>query len=80
MNSLSKILVILVFAGLFTGVYAASVNGFGVGDLRDQETMAQVKKECPDYYQNRNGECLGRTFRSFYLVRGLRGGGPGFGK
>ncbi|MEM7372511.1 MAG: hypothetical protein AAF587_28080 [Bacteroidota bacterium] len=80
MNGLSKILVILVFAGMGLTAYAGSTLGWGVSGLTDKKTMEQIKENCPEYYQNRNGDCLRTTFRSYYLIHGVRGGGFGGGK
>ncbi|MEL6672645.1 MAG: hypothetical protein AAFR61_10660 [Bacteroidota bacterium] len=71
----------LIIALVIGGVaYAGSVRGWGVGGLQDPATMSVIKKNCPNYYQSRDGACLGRTFRSYYLFRGVTGGGPGYGK
>lgn len=80
MGALSKVLVILMFSGLGVTAYAGSVMGWGMGSLRSPSTQAQIKKNCPGYYQSPDGDCLRRTYRSYFLVRGLRGGGFGGGK
>ena len=80
MNGLTKLLAILMFAGIGATAYAGSTMGWGVSGLTNDKTMAQIKKNCPDYYQNRNGDCLRSTFRSYYLIRGSRGGSFGSGK
>ncbi|MEM7658950.1 MAG: hypothetical protein AAF399_22695 [Bacteroidota bacterium] len=80
MGALARVLVLLMFAGLGVTAYAGSVVGWGIGGLRNQQTMTQIKKNCPEYYQNRNGDCLRTTFRSYYLLYGMRGGGFGGGK
>jgi len=80
MSALSKILVLLVFGAFGLTVYAGSTIGWGVGGPMDKQTMSEIKERCPDYYQNRNGDCLRTTFRSYYLMRGTRGGSFGVGK
>ncbi len=79
MATFSRILVILIFTALGAGAYFASTTGLGMAGIRNQQTITQVRNNCPDYYQTRDGDCLGRTFRSYFLVRGLRGGGFGGG-
>ncbi|MCB0836643.1 MAG: hypothetical protein KDD63_03015 [Bacteroidetes bacterium] len=80
MNAFAKILTILVFIGFGLSLYAGSKAGWGVSGLRDQATIDQIKKNCPEYYQNKNGDCLRSTFRSYFLIYGSRGGGFGSGK
>ena len=80
MKGFAKILVILSFIGLGLTAYAGSQMGWGVHGLGDRETEEQIKKNCPNYYQNRNGECLSQTFRSYFLIRSVRGGSFGGGK
>jgi hypothetical protein len=80
MNALGKLLVLLIFAGFGLTVYAGSMVGWGISGPMDKKTMSQIKQNCPDYYKNRNGDCLRTTFRSYYLMRGVRGGSFGSGK
>lgn len=80
MSGLSKVLVVLIFAGIGLTAYAGSTTGWGVSGLTDKKTMAQIKENCPEYYQNRNGDCLRSTFRSYFLINSTRGGGFGGGK
>ncbi|RMG75305.1 MAG: hypothetical protein D6722_01325 [Bacteroidetes bacterium] len=80
MSLFTRILIILAFGGLALGAYAASVTGFGVGNLVNRKTRDQITQNCPDYYRSPGGDCLGRTFRSYYLVRTMSGGGFGGGK
>ena len=80
MRSVTRILIVILFIAFVVGTFAASTSGLGVSGIQNQETMSQIKKNCPDYYQNRNGDCLRRTYRSYFLIRSTRGGGPGFGK
>ena len=80
MNGFAKILTMLVFIGFGLSLYSGAKAGWGVSGLRDQQTMSEIKKNCPEYYQNKDGECLRSTFRSYFLLRGTRGGGFGSGK
>lgn len=80
MSSLTKILIILIFGGFGLATYAASSIGWGVSTLKDKQTMKEIRDNCPDYYKNRNGDCLSTTFRSYYLMSGTRGGSFGSGK
>jgi hypothetical protein len=80
MGAFSRILVLLMFGGLGLTAYAGSVAGWGIGGLTNKKTMEEIRTNCPEYYQNRNGDCLRTTFRSYYLVYGMRGGGFGGGK
>ena len=80
MNGLTKILSILILGGLLLVAYQGSVMGWGLGGLDSAETRKSVEQQCPDYYRNRNGDCLRRTFRSYYLLNRVRGGGFGGGK
>ena len=80
MSGLGKILVVLIFAGVGLTAYAGSTMGWGVSGLTDKKTMEEIQKNCPEYYQNRNGDCLRTTFRSYFLIYGVRGGGFGGGK
>jgi hypothetical protein len=80
MTGLTKLLVILIFGGLGATAYAGAALGWGVGGLKDPRTMQEISQNCPDYYQNRNGDCLQRTYRSYFLLRGVRGGSFGSGK
>lgn len=80
MKIFTKILLTLIFAAFGLVVYAASYTGWGVHGLNNPETRATIEQNCPDYYRNQDGDCLRKTFRSYYLVRGLRGGGFSGGK
>ncbi|MEM6802507.1 MAG: hypothetical protein AAF696_13950 [Bacteroidota bacterium] len=81
MRSISKIIIFFVFIGILAFTYKASAQGWGMKlGMQDSNTMSEIEKNCPDYYVNRDGECLRRTFRSYYLIRGVQGGGPGSGK
>ncbi|MEZ4827230.1 MAG: hypothetical protein R3C61_13275 [Bacteroidia bacterium] len=80
MNSLTKILIVLICAGFGLATYAASSVGWGVGSIIDKQTMKEIRENCPDYYKNQNGDCLSTTFRSYYLMSGTRGGSFGSGK
>lgn len=79
MASFSRILVVLLFVVLAAGAYIASARGIGMKGIHNQQTVDQIRTNCPDYYRTQNGDCLGRTFRGFFLVRGVRGGGFGGG-
>jgi hypothetical protein len=80
MSALSKLLVVLMFGGLGLTAYAGSVLGWGLSGLSNRSTMNQIKQNCPNYYRSPNGDCLRTTFRSYYLMRSVRGGGFGGGK
>lgn len=80
MGGLSRLLVILMFGGLGAAAYAGSVIGWGINGLVSRSTMNQIQQRCPDYYRTPNGTCLRSTFRNYYLMRGVRGGGFGSGK
>lgn len=81
MRTLWKIIIFAIFLGLLIVTYNASAQGWGMKlGLKDSDTMTEIEQNCPDYYINRDGECLRRTFRSYYLIRGVQGGGPGSGK
>ena len=80
MSALNKILIILLFSGMGLGAYAGSSFGWGLPGVRNQQTMAQIKQNCPNYYQTRDGRCMATTFRSYFLMRSVRGGGFGSGK
>jgi len=80
MRSFSRIIMFLLFGGFCVSILAASVSGWGIRGLDSRKTRAEIEQNCPGYYQNPRGECLGRTFRSYYLIRGIRGGGFGGGK
>ncbi len=65
--------------GLFS--FSLSIAGSGVTALKDPNIARDIKKNCPDYYQNRNGDCLKKTFRSYYFLHRTRGSGSrGSGK
>lgn len=80
MKKYRKIIAIALLSGMGLSAYAASTMGLGMRPLKNQQTMATIKKNCPDYYQNKDGACLGRTFRSYFLIRSISGGGFGSGK
>ena len=80
MSTLSKLLVVLMFGGMGVTAYAGSVMGWGINGISNHQTMSEIREKCPDYYRNPNGDCLRTTFRSYYLMRGVRGGGFGSGK
>ncbi len=80
MGALSKLLVVFLFGGMGVAAYTGSVMGWGLGGLRNQKTASVIEENCPDYRRQPNGDCLARTYRSYYLVRGIRGGGFGGGK
>lgn len=80
MGALSKLLVVMMFGGLGLTAYAGSVIGWGINGLANRRTMNQIQQRCPNYYRNPGGDCLRTTFRSYYLMRGVRGGGFGAGK
>ena len=80
MNGFAKTMTLLIFLGFGISLYAGSKAGWGVSGLKDQKTMSEIEENCPDYYQNKDGDCLRSTFRSYFLIRGTRGGGFGSGK
>ncbi|MEO0896362.1 MAG: hypothetical protein AAFY71_08200 [Bacteroidota bacterium] len=80
MKAARKYIAIGLMGLVGAGAYGASTTGVGMTPLEDQNTMSTIKKNCPDYYQNRDGRCLGRTFRSYFLYRSVSGGGFGSGK
>ncbi len=80
MSLLSKFLVVLLFLGMGVTAYAGAVMGWGLSGINNRQTISKIKENCPQYYRSPNGDCLQRTYRSYFLVRGLRGGGFGSGK
>lgn len=81
MRIIWRLIIAVIFLGLLVYTYRASAQGWGMKlGMQDSNTMSEIEKNCPDYYVNRDGECLRRTFRSYYLIRGVQGGGPGSGK
>jgi len=80
MRYFTKILIVLLFGGFCFSILLASVYGWGVSGMTSRKTQSEIQQNCPNYYQNPRGDCLGRTFRSFYLIRSVRGGGFGGGK
>lgn len=74
MKPLNKILIIGIMASIGLTMYAGSALGWGIGGLEDKKTKEEIQQNCPNYYTSRSGDCLGTTFRSYYLMRGLRGG------
>ena len=69
MKSLTKILIIGGFLAVAGVTYASSIMGLGVSSFKSHKTMEQIKKDCPDYYREHNGECLRTSFRSIYFLR-----------
>ncbi|RMG27359.1 MAG: hypothetical protein D6730_07330 [Bacteroidetes bacterium] len=69
-----------MFAAWGVLIFAAARSGWGVSGLDNPKTRAAIEQNCPDYYRTKSGDCLRRTFRSYYLVHGIRGGGFGGGK
>lgn len=80
MSGLTKILSIGIVAGLLLVAYTGSVMGWGLSGLDSESTRKVVEEQCPDYYKNRNGDCLRSSFRAYYLISRVRGGGFGGGK
>ena len=80
MKTYARWLWVVLTLGIFFATIVASSRGWGIGELENRQTRAEIEKNCPGYYQNPQGDCLGRTFRSYYLLRGVRGGGFGSGK
>lgn len=80
MTGLTKLLSIGIVVGFILVAYTGSVMGWGLGGLEDAKTKQAIEEQCPDYYKNRNGDCLRSTFRSYYLMSRVRGGGFGGGK
>ncbi|MDX2283166.1 MAG: hypothetical protein NW241_03355 [Bacteroidia bacterium] len=79
MNNRGKLLTILLCGGISLAAYTASTRGWGASDLTDSQTMAELRRNCPEGYRDRNGECLRTTFRSYYLPRMVQDGGLGSG-
>ncbi len=71
------LMALLLGGGILTTT--ASFAGAGASAFKDHQTINQIKKNCPDYYHNRNGECLRTTFRSVYFLRTVSGGSGGVG-
>ncbi|WNJ15951.1 hypothetical protein [Pontibacter sp. G13] len=80
MGNIQKLLIVGIFSSVVFTAYAGSTRGWGIRDIKDPTTVQEIRKQCPDYSRTRDGVCLGQTFRSYYLVRGVRGGGFGSGK
>ena len=81
MSQLGKIIAVACLLVVGGATYAASTIGLGMSTLKDKTTMEEIKKNCPDYYTNRNGECLRSTYRGLYFLYLSRpGGGFGSGK
>ncbi|MEO1806186.1 MAG: hypothetical protein AAFU33_15320 [Bacteroidota bacterium] len=80
MSVINKFWIVLTFSSIGFGAFAGTNQGWGLSNVRNNKTMAQVKRNCPDYYQSRDGRCLNTTFRSYLLLRTVRGGGFGSGK
>ncbi|MDX1906859.1 MAG: hypothetical protein SF053_07465 [Bacteroidia bacterium] len=79
MSAFSRIMILLLLGAMGLTAYAGSVIGWGVTGLANKQTMEVIRQNCPDYYRNHNGQCLGTTFRSYYLLRHQSGGGIGGG-
>ncbi|MEM6766591.1 MAG: hypothetical protein AAF824_24420 [Bacteroidota bacterium] len=77
MKAYFRTVVIMIFLGGGILMYVASAQGWGVKGLDDPTTRQEIQQNCPDDYRNSQGDCLKRTFRSYYLARGIRGGGFG---
>lgn len=69
MKSLTKLLIIGCFLAVAAVTYASSVRGLGVSQFKSHKTMEQIKKDCPNYYKEHDGECLRTSFRSIYFLR-----------
>jgi hypothetical protein len=69
MKNITRILIVGCFSIFCMAVYAGSTIGWGVSDIKDHKTMAEIKKDCPDHYTNQNGECVQSRFRSVYFLR-----------
>ena len=69
MKNITKGLIIACFSIFCMAVYAGSTTGFGISNLKDHKTMAQIEKDCPDHYTNKNGDCVQTRFRSIYFLR-----------
>ena len=80
MKQYNRWLWVLITLAVFGSTLVASSQGWGIGTFESRKTRAEIEENCPGYYRNPQGDCLGRTFRSYYLVRGMRGGGFGGGK
>jgi len=80
MRQYRKIIAVVLLSGIGIGAYAFSTVGWGMKPLRNQQTMSTIRQNCPGYYENRSANCLGRTFRSYFLIRSISGGGIGGGK
>lgn len=80
MNGLTKILSIGIVSGLLLVAYTGSVMGWGLSGIDSSKTRQTVEEQCPGYYKNRNGDCLRSSYRSYYLMSRVRGGGFGGGK
>ena len=59
--------------------YLASVLGWGVTNVQDHKTMKEIEKECPNFYTNKDGDCIKRSFRSQYFQKSYDAGGSGSG-
>lgn len=69
MKNFTRILIVGCLLAIGAVTYASSVGGWGVGDFKSHKTMNQIKKDCPNYYTNQDGECLRTSFRSIYFLR-----------
>ncbi len=79
MSQLGKIITFGLLFMFGITLFGFSRSGVGASTFKDHKTMAELKKNCPNYYQNVNGECLRTTFRSIYFIRGFSGGGSSGG-
>lgn len=73
MTNMTKGLIIggcMLFA---IGTVASSRAALGVQSIKSRKTMEQVKKDCPNYYREHNGDCLRTSFRSIYFMRSVGG-------
>lgn len=80
MTSSFRLIVAALFGAIVLGAYAVSTAGVGAGSLKDARTMADFRRDCPDYARTRSGDCMGTTFRSYYLMRNADDGSFGSGK
>lgn len=69
MKSLTKALIVGCFVAIAGLTYASSVGGWGVSAFKSHKTMDQIKKDCPNYYTSKDGQCLRTSFRSIYFLR-----------
>lgn len=77
MKNYTKALIAGCFLTIGGMIYAGSTYGWGVTPLKSHKTMQELKKDCPNQYVDRNGECLRSSFRSIYFLRSGYGGFTG---